>query len=65
MIFPPWSIVVDCKALAVICALQGSPDLGSNNYATKADCDRGALQIAMQWMPPRGAYTFNCRRWPW
>lgn len=62
---PPWMIVVDCKALAVVCALQGTPDLGANNFMTRADCERELMRIADQWRPPTGAYTFNCRRWPW
>lgn len=62
---PPWMITIDCKSLAIICALQGTPDLGANNFPTYDACYREMMRIAIQWMPPRGSYHFNCRRWPW
>lgn len=59
-----WIIVVACIE-AVSCE---SPDLGANDYATRADCERNLKQISEKWRPTKGnphAYTFNCRRWPW
>lgn len=61
----PWLIVVTCLARAAVCDQIGTPDLGANNYATRADCDRALVQIAERWKPIAGAYTFTCRRWPW
>ena len=60
---PPWMIVVACIE-ATSCQ---SPDLGSNNYATRSDCERGMKAIYETWKPKANphAYAFNCRRWPW
>jgi hypothetical protein len=59
----PWMIVVFCIE-AVACQ---SPDLGPNNYATRADCERDLKGIYETWKPDGfpHAYSFNCRRWPW
>lgn len=58
----PWMIVVTCLE-AASCQ---SPDLGANNYATRADCERDLKVIAETWKPKgkTHTYTFNCRRWP-
>ena len=57
----PWMIVVQCISFSC----EQGPELGVNNFATHAKCDRALIAIVENWQPLRGGYTINCRRWPW
>lgn len=59
----PFMIVVTCLQLTGC----ESPDLGANNYTTRADCERAMKGIYEKWMPKKNphAYSFRCRPFPW
>lgn len=61
----PWMIVVACISGPLACNDAGTPDLGVNSYTTRAQCEASMVQIAKNWNPGRGAFTFNCRQFPW
>ena len=59
-IFESWTIVVTC--ISAICTAPIPPP---EAYPTKEQCEIALVRMVNSFDPGMGAYTFNCRRWPW
>jgi len=54
-----FKIEIVCISLWHMCTVMPP---APQSYPTKEDCERALLEIARNWKPISGGYTFNCRR---